>query len=84
MTPFLGFFLIISVIWAFSLFRAMFRIRRRIIDRDGGFNPGPIRTLVGWKDLMTNPDHWTERNLLVSSTAAVVASVAFMATRGTP
>lgn len=77
MTPFgiLAYVLtaIVFVMWAFSMFRTLFAMRRRASARTGKSLPGPIDTMTEWGIWLRMPEYQRERRQLLFQTIAMIA-----------
>ena len=69
---------IVFAMWAFSMFRALFAMRRRTVARTGKTMPGPGDTLTEWRIWLREPDYRTERRQLFFQTIAVIALAALI------
>jgi len=62
---------LVFLMWAFSMFRVLFSLRRRAVARTGKTWPGPIDTLHEWGIWLREPDYQRERRQLLLMTLAV-------------
>ncbi|MEW9918359.1 hypothetical protein AB2B41_01990 [Marimonas sp. MJW-29] len=64
---------IVFAMWAFSMFRTLFAMRRRASERTGKALPGPIDTLTEWGIWLRDPAYRSERRQLLFMMAAIIA-----------
>lgn len=68
-----------AVIWAFLMFRTLFRLRARAVDRSGQAFPGVGATLESYRAFLTEPAFARDRRLLGGATVALFATIALFA-----
>ena len=78
----LGIGTLIFLVWAVSLFRAMFQVRRIAADRTNSINPGPFSTLAAWRVWLSDPARAGAKRLLLTSTALIILWVLGLALFG--
>lgn len=64
---------IVFAMWAFSMFRTLFAMRRRAVERTGKSMPGPADTLREWGIWLRDPAFRQERRQLMFMTFCVLA-----------
>lgn len=64
---------LVFVMWAFSMFRTLFAMRRRVSARTGKALPGPVDTLTEWAIWLRAPRFRAERRQLLFQTVAMIA-----------
>lgn len=82
MTPFAVLSYVLSAVvfamWAFSMFRTLFGMRKRAAARTGKSLPGPIDTLAEWGNWLRDPAFRAERRQLLFQTIAMIALVSLV------
>ena len=75
---------VVFALWAFLMFRALFRLRRRAVLRSGRAFPGLGDTLEGYAAFLRDPEFRTDRRVLGAVTLLMFALIALNAylTRG--
>ncbi len=66
----------VFALWAFLMFRTLFRLRRRAVARSGRSVPGVGDTLEGWTAFLRLPDYRADRRLLAGVTLLMFALIA--------
>lgn len=64
---------VVFAAWAFLMFRSLFRLRRRAVERSGRMIPGVRDTLEGYRAFLTLPEFRGDRRLLGAATLALFA-----------
>lgn len=64
---------IVFAMWAFSMFRALFAMRKRASARTGKSVPSPVDTLTEWGIWLRAPEFQRERRQLLFQTLAMIA-----------
>ena len=67
---------VVFLIWAGLMFRALFRLRARAVQRSGRTFPGLLDTLEGYGAFLTLPEFRRDRRLLGAATLALFAMIA--------
>jgi len=74
---------LVFLLWAYLMFRTLFRLARIAQDRQtragGGPIPGPGQTLRAWHDFATRAEHRPDRNRLIAVTLLLFALIALTA-----
>ena len=74
----------VFALWAFLMFRALFRLRARLARETGAMFPGPVSTLRAFGLWLRTPEFRAERRLLLTVTLvlfALIAAIPLVATR---
>lgn len=66
-------------LWAVLMFRNLFRLRRRAIETSGRAFPGPVTTLIQFRDFLRLPEFRRDRRLLAAVTLLMFALIALNA-----
>lgn len=67
---------LVFALWAFLMFRALFRLRRRAVLRSGRTFPGVRDALEGYAAFLREPDFRTDRRVLGAVTLLLFALIA--------
>lgn len=70
---------IVFAMWAFSMFRTLFAMRRRAVERTGKSMPGTADTLREWGIWLRDPAFRQERRQILFMTLCVFALTALFA-----
>ncbi|MBL4915748.1 hypothetical protein [Szabonella alba] len=72
----LGLQSVVFALWAFWMFRCLFRLRARVVAQTGSALPGPVASLRGFRDFMTLPEFTRDRRVLGLLTLVMFATIA--------
>ena len=67
---------VLFAVWAFWMFRCLFRLRAHVVARTGATFPGPVASLHGFRDFITLPGFARDRRVLGLLTLALFAAIA--------
>ncbi len=76
MIPFLIVEGIVFAVWAFLMFRTLFRLRARAVRETGASFPGPVSTLKYFGLFLRAPEYRRDRRLLLAVTLLLFALIA--------
>jgi hypothetical protein len=67
---------VVFAVWAYWMFRCLFRLRRRAVAETGSAFPGPGATLRSFAAFATLPDFARDRRILLVLTVTMFALIA--------
>ena len=70
---------ILFAFWAYLMFRTLFRLRKRGVEKSGSFNPGPLTMLGEFRNFLTLPEDRVDRNRLGLVTLLLFGIIALSA-----
>lgn len=73
---------VVFVIWAYSMFRMLFSVRRIAVEDTGKAYPGPIAFLAAFTAWLHDPTYRTQRKMLFVSLPVLIGLSVLSANRG--
>jgi hypothetical protein len=70
---------VVFALWAFWMFRCLFRLRRWAVAQSGSVFPGPVVTLRSFAGFATLPEYARDRRILLALTLVLFALIALWA-----
>lgn len=75
MIPFLVFQALAFAGWAWCMYRALFRLSGRAVERAQSLAPGPRAQLAVLRDFLQSPEHARDRRAVGWSSLALLAAI---------